>query len=129
MKNLVKISPFLLAVVMLLWSGCASTKKSKTSVPSYIGTWDYVLSMPEGDQEGFIIFRQEDDQVIGTLGSDQGEIQLSDLVINEENLTANFDYQGYTVNMFGDFEGNQLKGNMAVEGFELPYVATKQEEN
>jgi len=127
MKNLVKISPLVLAVVMLLWSGCASTKKSKTSIPNYIGQWDYILSMPDGDQAGFIKFSQEDDQVIGLIGGDQGEIQLSDLVIDEEKLSANFDFQGYTVNMSGTFEGEELNGNMAVEGYEIPYTAKKQQ--
>jgi len=122
-----KISPLVLAVVIILWSGCTSTKKSKTSIPNYIGQWNCVISLPDGDEDRYIKFNQEGDQVIGLIGGDQGEVQLSDLVIDEEKLSANFEVEGYFVNMAGTFEGNDLKGVLSVDGYEIPYAGTKQQ--
>jgi hypothetical protein len=127
MNTILKTSPFLLAVIMMLWSGCASTKKSKTAIPNYIGQWNYVLQLPDGDNEGYLRFTQENDQVLGVIGGDQGETQLSDFIVDDEKVSGNFEYMGYFVNMSGTFEGNVLNGKMATEGYEFPFEAQKQE--
>jgi hypothetical protein len=126
MKKYIIISPFLIAAMMLLWSGCASTKKSKTAIPNYIGQWNYVLAGPEGNIEGFLKFSQEEDQTVGMIGSDQGESQLSNFAINEEQVSGSFDYMGYSVYLSGTFEGSVLKGKMSAEGYDFPFEATKQ---
>lgn len=127
MNTIMKLSPVLLAVILMLWSGCTSTNKSKTAIPDYIGQWDYVLAGPEGDIKGFLIFKQENGQTIGVLGGDQGEATFSNLSISEEKVTGNFNYMGYSVYMDGLFEGNILKGKMSAEGYEFPFEATKQQ--
>ena len=115
------------AVVLFIWTGCASTKTSKTAAPNYIGTWNYVLETPEGEQEGALVFTQEGDVVTGTIGSDAGSQALEKLVISEEKVSALFDFQGYEINMTGSFAENILDGLMSVSGYDIPFKATKQE--
>ena len=122
-----KLFPFAMIVVMLIMAGCASTKKSKTSIPNYIGQWNVVISLPDGDQERYVKFLQEEDQVAGFVGGDQGEVQLSDLVIDEEKMSANFDVEGYHIDMTGAFDGDAIKGIMSAQGYEIPFAGTKQQ--
>jgi hypothetical protein len=127
MKNSIKLFPLAMIVIMLLLAGCASTKKSKTSIPNYIGQWNVVISLPDGDEERYVKFVQEEDVVTGYVGGDQGEIQLEDLVIDEEKMSANFDVEGYHIDMTGNFEGDAIKGIMSAQGYEIPYEGTKQQ--
>ena len=128
MKAIAKISPFLLVMVMLVWCGCSSTKKSKTAIPNYIGQWNYVLALPDGDFEGYVKFFQEEDQVIGIIGGRDGETNLTNLVITEESVSGDFDYMGYAVTLSGTFVEEVLNGKMAAEGYEFPFEAHKQQE-
>jgi len=128
MKAIVKISPFLLVMVMLVWSGCSSTKRSKTAIPNYIGQWNYVLALPDGDFEGYVKFFQEEDQVKGIIGGRDGETGLTNLVISEESVSGNFDYMGYAVTLSGTFAEDVLNGKMAAEGYEFPFEGHKQQE-
>ena len=114
-------------VIMLFMAGCASTKKSKTSVPNYIGQWDYVLSLPDQDITGYLKFAQEDDSVVGFVGSDEGETALNDFTIDEEKVSGTFEAQGYEIQMSGTFEGDVLKANMSAAGYDFPFDAKKQQ--
>jgi hypothetical protein len=115
------------AAMLFIWMGCASTKTSKTAAPNYIGTWNYTLETPEGEQNGSLIFTQEGDVVVGTIGSDGGSQSLEKLVISEEKVSGIFDFQGYEINLTGDFAENILDGLMSVSGYDIPFTATKQE--
>ena len=126
MKTIVKISPFLLVMVILVWSGCSSTKKSKTAIPNYIGQWNYTLALPDGDINGYVKFFQEEGQVKGILGGNEGETQLTNLEISEESVFGNFEYMGYSVTMSGTFAEDVLNGKMSAEGYEFPFEAHKQ---
>ena len=114
-------------VVILLLAGCASTKQSKTSVPHYIGQWNYVLSLPDQDLEGYLKFTQESDVVTGVVGSQEGETPLSDFMIDEEKVSGTFEAMGYEVQLSGNFEGDVLKANISAAGYDFPFEATKQE--
>lgn len=126
MKTIVKNAPFLLVVVMLVWSGCSSTKKSRTAIPNYIGQWNYTLALPDGDMEGYVKFVQEEGQVNGVIGGNNGEAELTNLMISEEAVSGNFVYQGYSVTISGTFSEDILNGKMAAEGYEFPFEAHKQ---
>lgn len=113
--------------MLLFWMGCASTKTSKTAAPNFIGTWNYVLETPEGETSGAIVFTQEGEVVTGTIGSDQGSQSIEKLVISEEKVSGVFDFQGYEINLTGNFVENVLDGLMSVSGYDIPFKATKQE--
>ena len=127
MKTFLSVSPFLLATVMLIWSGCATTKSSKTAIPNYIGQWNYVLSLPDGDYDGYLKFSEAEDQTVGVIGNSDGESELTGFTITEEQVSGQFDYMGYTVDLTGTFEGDVLKGTMSAEGYEFPFEANKQQ--
>ena len=127
MKKSNNLFPLAAIVLMLFIAGGASTKKSKTSVPNYIGQWNWSMDLPDQTINGYLKFSQEDDGVIGVIGGDQGEQQLTDFVIDEEKVSGNFDYMGYSVDMNGTFEGNVLNGTMSAEGYEFPFEANKQQ--
>jgi hypothetical protein len=126
MKNTIKLFPVAMVLLMLFMAGCASTKKSKTSVPNYIGQWDYVLSLPDQDITGYLKFVQEDGSDLGYVGSDEGETVLNDLIIDEEKVSGTFEAQGYEIQLNGTFEGDLLKASISAAGYEFPFEAKKQ---
>ena len=128
MKTFTKLSPAIIVIFILLLSGCASTKKSKTAIPNYIGQWNYTLSLPDGDYPGYLKFNDQEGQTIGMIGNNDGEAQLQGLVIDEEKMSGNFDFQGYSVSVTGTFAGEILNGNMSAAGYDFPFEAKKQQE-
>ena len=127
MKKTMKLFPFAMIVVMLIMAGCASTKKSKTSIPNYIGQWNYVLSLPDQDIEGYLKFSQEGEAVVGVVGNAEGETPLSDFAIDEEKVSGTFEAQGYEIQMSGTFEEEVLMANMSAAGYDFPFEAQKQQ--
>jgi len=127
MKNSIRVFPIVMVVIMLLMAGCASTKKSKTSIPNYIGQWNYVLSLPDQDIEGYLKFSQEGDAVVGIVGGGEGEIPLSDFAIDEEKVSGMFEAMGYDIQLSGTFEGEVLKATMSAAGYDFPFEAQKQQ--
>ena len=127
MKNALKLYPVAMIVIMLFLAGCATTKKSKTSVPNYIGQWDYVLSLPDQDITGYLKFAQQEDSVVGFVGSDEGETPLNNFMIDEEKVSGTFEAQGYEIQMNGTFEGDVLKASISAAGYEFPFEAKKQQ--
>ena len=127
MNNTLKFFPVAMVVIMIFVAGCASTKKSKTSVPNYIGQWDYVLSLPDQDISGYLKFAQEEDAVVGFVGSDEGETSLNNLMIDEEKVSGTFEAQGYEIQLNGTFEGDVLKASISAAGYDFPFEAKKQQ--
>jgi len=127
MKNALKLIPVAMVVIMLFMAGCATTKKSKTSVPNYIGQWDYVLSLPDQDINGYLKFFQEEDSTLGLVGSDEGETPLNNFMIDEEKVSGTFEAQGYEIQLNGTFEGDVLKASISAAGYEFPFEAKKQQ--
>jgi hypothetical protein len=127
MKTIFRFSPFLIVFVMLIWAGCAATKSSKTATPNYIGQWNYSLELPDQTIDGYLKFSQEGDEVIGVIGGDEGEMPLTNFLIDEEKASGNFEAMGYNLNMSGTFEGDVFNGKMSAEGYEFPFEANKQQ--
>ena len=127
MKKSIKLFPLAVVVIMLFLAGCASTKKSKTSIPNYIGQWNYVLSLPDQDIEGYLKFSQEGEVVSGVVGGQEGETPLTDFAIDEEKVSGTFEAMGYEILLSGNFEGDVLKASMSAAGYDFPFEANKQQ--
>lgn len=114
----------ILFVAILSAYACASTKSvSDVSV----GTWDYLIkNTPEGDMTGNFVIVKEGENYSGSLNSTQGSIPLENVKIEDGNLTSNFSYMGYTVNMSGKFETTTFDGKVSVDYNDFPMTATKQ---
>ncbi|NJN25039.1 MAG: hypothetical protein HC819_03155 [Cyclobacteriaceae bacterium] len=102
---------------------CASTKSvSDMSV----GTWDYLIkNTPEGDLTGNFVISKDGDSYSGAINAAQGSIPMQNVVVENGNMTSNFDYMGYTVNMSGKFEGTSFSGKVSVDYNDFPVSATK----
>jgi hypothetical protein len=110
MTNFFKTSYLLIILAGLIWAGCAGTKTSKEA--AYLGDWEYLVEgTPNGDVRGVM--------------NDMGEIELNDLSIVEDKLSANFDIQGMNLVMDGTFEGPKFTGTIGVDYNSFPMTATK----
>ena len=124
MTKFFKAGYLLIIIATLIWAGCAGTKTSKED--AYLGDWEYLVEgTPNGDVTGVMNISKEGDAFVGKLTSDMGEIELNDLSIVENKLSANFDIQGMTLDMDGTFDGPQFTGAIGVDYNTFPMTATK----
>jgi hypothetical protein len=125
MKNL-QINRFISYVLLtLIFAGCAA---SRVTTPNYIGRWDYEIDTPQGRQSGWIILNQEGKEVTGTINSDMGSTDLRDLKIENNIMTANFNAFDMDMDLSGEFAEDVLNAKIVVQGYELPFTATKARE-
>jgi len=117
---------FIFIIAAFIAYGCASTKKV---VDISIGTWDYVIKdVPNaGDVEGNFVIVKEGDNYTGSLNGTQGSTSLDDITVVDKALNCTYDYQGYTITMTGNFEGEGFTGKCSAEGYDFPMTATKRE--
>jgi hypothetical protein len=106
----------------LILAACASSKKL---ADSYAGKWGYEIETPQGNYNGNMEIIKDGKIFTGKLNSDMGSVDLNDLVIKDGKLTANFDMQGNSINISGDFQGEVFNGNVEAGGFQIPFKATK----
>ena len=52
---------------------------------------------------------------------------ILDLVIEDGELTAHFEIQGYPISLKGSFEGDTYTGITSFDGGEFPMIATKKQ--
>lgn len=124
MTKFFKASYLLIILAGLIWAGCAGTKTSKEA--AFLGDWEYLVEgTPNGDVTGVMNISKDGDTYVGKLTSDMGEIQLNDLSIVEDKLTANFDIQGMRLDMDGTFDGPKFTGTIGVDYNSFPVTATK----
>jgi len=125
MRTSYMITFLLLISTIWIFSECAT---SRVKIPSYIGRWDYELDTPQGTVNGWIILNQEDKEVNGTINSDMGSTELRDLKIEDNVLTANFYAFDMDMDLTGEFAEDVLNAKIIVQGYELPFTATKAKE-
>jgi len=126
MKNIFTRSFLLIAVLGLLWTGCKTSSKVSES-SKYVGEWHYIFEMEGNSIAAYMTINKADDGFTGSLNSDMGSVGLDDLKIEEGNLTANFDIQGYVMDLKGTFNGNVFSGTVGADGNEFPMEATRKE--
>jgi hypothetical protein len=119
-------SSFFTLVLLIMVAGffthCAT---SKVKIPNYIGTWDYEIDTPQGAQSGWMVFTQEEGELKGSINSDMGSIDLEDLVIEDNKLSATFFAFEMDMNLTGEFVEDVFNGMFLVQGYELPFTAHK----
>ena len=76
----------------------------------------------------FMTINKAEDGYTGSLTSDLGTVQLDDLLIEEDKLTATFDVQGYVINLEGVFDGETFTGKSFAGGYEFPMEAIRKKE-
>jgi hypothetical protein len=123
MKIFLNLNTLVIIAVSLIVLSCAA---SKTSVDPYVGEWHYTFpTMDGGEMDAIMTINKSDAGYTGFLSSDMGSVDLEDLVIEDGKLTANFEIQGYGIDMKGSFEGDTYTGTTGFDGNEYPMKATR----
>jgi hypothetical protein len=137
-KNFV-LSTLILA--FLSFASCSTAKKTaatkspapapaktevKAALPAYAGTWAFLVKgTPDGDTSGDMIISQEGSVIKGVMSTAVGKTDIQDLVISNNALKGVFYYNGTSVNISGNFNGNSFEGKCEAEGYTFPITATK----
>lgn len=128
MKNYY-VNLFLIVLSVLAFSSCKSTKGvAKKAMKAYTpaGSWAYTVSgLPDGDVSGTMTLVDESAGMTGTLATDDGAIDLEDVAIADNVLTASFNYQGTDIQLKGTFVGEKFTGFIEAQGYEFPITATR----
>ena len=126
MKNSMKTNLLSMVILSILFFGCASTKK--VAVSPYIGEWDYTFPTQEGGVMDVTMTINEAEGIYsGFLNSNIGSVNLDDLVIQDGNLSATFNVQGYVLSMKGNFNGDSFVGTTSIDGTDIPMNATRKQ--
>ena len=98
-------------IALFLITSCGSTKKVVKADP-YVGDWSVVISdTPQGDLAATMtITKNEAGEYTGTVNSDMGLINLSNVKIEESKLTSTFVTQDMDFDLTGTFEDLTFKG-------------------
>ena len=102
---------FILGLVSLfILTSCGSSKRVK--VDPYLGTWSLLIEdTPQGDVASTMtILKNEAGAYTGTLSSDLGTFNLSDLSIVESKLSGAFVVQDMDFDLTGNFVESTFKG-------------------
>lgn len=113
-------------IAIFIAYGCATTKKA---VDISVGEWEYVLkNLPDGDATGTFTIVKEGDNYSGALHTDQGDAQLDNVVIENDELVATFEFMDYTIDMTGKFVGDAFTGKCSVEYNDFPMTAVRKKQ-
>ena len=93
----------------------------------YTGNWDYTVVAPDMTYKGVMALSEADGEYAGTMTSQGVEIALKDIEIEDDEITFNMNVQGFPCKVKGTFDGDNLKGVVMVEGFEMNLTATRAE--
>ena len=125
MKNFFNLNALAIIIGSYFILSCAA---SKTSVDPYVGEWHYTFpTMDGGEMKAVMTINAIEGGYSGFLSSDMGSVDLTDLVIEDGELTAQFDVQGYGISMAGSFEGDSYTGTTSFDGNDFPMNATRKQ--
>ena len=126
MKIYFKLYAFLIVLIGLIWSGCASTRTASSA--SYIGEYELLVKdTPNGDAEGTFSIKYDGTNYSASIGNDMGSIDIQDFQIDGNIASGYFYIESYKVNLKGEISGNDINGNMEVDGYTMPWTATKKQ--
>jgi hypothetical protein len=123
MKKFLNLYTLIAIAYACLMFSCAGSKKTK--VDPYIGEWEYTAQTPNGDLDVVMTITKIETGYSGFLSAEMGSVDMSNLIIEEGNLTATFDIQGNEIPMKGKFDGDTYTGSTTWDGNERPMNATR----
>jgi len=117
----------MLFVVTILLSGCATLNEKPDP---FVGQWKFQFSnLRQGDPNAILAISKEAGVYSGTITNSNGEYGLTDLLIEAGNsLTANFQYQGYSVAFNAQFDGNTISGQSNVNNRTFSFAGERMEQ-
>lgn len=119
MKALIQFKQVMMTLALVLFvascagtdaaSGSAKAKQKKAYDPT--GTWEYMVETPDGGGGGEMTIAGGPGAYTGSLETDQfGTLELMDLDIVDQNLTASIEVMGMGADIKVAFEGDTFSG-------------------
>jgi len=118
---------FIAFIFTIALVSCASVKTSKVEVTP-VGNWDYsITGTPEGDFNGGMTISVQDNNYSASMNTRGSELNIDKFFWNKETskIGGQFNYSGYLVYFDATLSGEELTGNMSVEGQSFPFKATR----
>lgn len=101
-------------------------KSSRQLAYSPVGNWSYVISQtPYGEVSGTFVLTKSGEQYEGRMEGEEGTIALGNLKVADKKLFANFNFQGYQLELTGTFEGEAFDGSVSMDYNVFPMKATR----
>ena len=114
----------ILIIISLILAGCASSKITESN---YVGNWHYTFpTMDGGEMKAGMVISREGKEYKGILTSEMGSVDLQDLEIVDDKLTAYFTVEGNRFDLVGVFSEDTYTGSTSIQGYEFPMNATKE---
>ena len=102
-------------------------KSSKTTASKYVGEWHYTFDWEGTEYAAYMAINKAENGYSGSLTSELGSVDLDNLNIEEDKLTATFDIQGYIFDLAGTFDGEAFHGSTSIDGNEFPMEAVRKQ--
>jgi len=89
-----------------------------------VGSWE---CKSEGEREfTFVLtFTETDGVMTATMASPRGERELSDVQCEGGVVTAKMETERLSMNLRAEIDGNNLKGTVSNDRFEMPFSGTR----
>ncbi len=128
---MIKKPNLIVLFIALISIGCSSTKSTskKADVDPYLGHWNIVITeTPQGTLENVLIIAKNDDKAYtGSIDADTGTINLTNLKIENNQLTSNFMFEGMEFELKGVFTDKLFQGEVIGMGSSFPTSGKKNE--
>lgn len=112
----------------------AAAEVSEEAAETLLGTWNYTLTSPQGEQTGQWIFTDEAGSLTGLMTSDQGgpDMDMENLSFIEGSLSFDFSFdaggQSVEIVVVGTVSETEFSGEASIAAFSMsiPISATKE---
>ena len=90
------------------------------------GTWDYEVQTPQGNMTGEMTIKKSGDDFAVSIDTEQfGALELTNISLDGNDMTANMDMQGAVVDFTFKFDGDTMKGAISTPDGDMDITAKK----
>lgn len=111
-------------LLIMVTVGLTSMKPATAIDPS--GVWDYEVETPQGNMTGEMNIKKSDGNFAVSIETEQfGTLELGNITLEGNEMTADIDMQGATVEFSFEFDGDSMKGSIATPDGDMDITAKK----
>jgi hypothetical protein len=122
--NFLKNKLVLGVMLIMVTVGLTSMKTVTDYDPS--GTWDYEVEMAEGTMSDELTISKDGDTYEVSIETTQfGTLELTNVKLNGNDLSADVDMQGATIEFKFEFDGDAMKGTVNTPDGEIEMTAKR----
>ena len=111
-------------MLIMVTVGLTSMKPASAIDPS--GVWDYEVQTPQGNMTGELTIKKSGDDFAVSIETEQfGTLELGNITLDGNEMTADIDMQGATVEFAFEFDGDSMKGSIATPDGDMDITAKK----